>query len=531
MMKKGIGLLLFSLLVAAIGAVGGYLARGDGGGGDAHAHEDDGGGEDDHDHPHLDADTLANLGVRSGTAVLGLHTVTMPVQAVVEDPGLGVRRLVTPVPGVVDALLARPGAVVAAGDSVVRVVRDAFSRAELTHTAALLAPLDEELHDLAIALRREQQRLELATAEADRLGGLWGDGASPLVDQEALIRAKQELARARQSVAGVEFELHYHGFTHEQIEGIAKGAHVLRTQDVRKRALEHHGLWSQGAAAIFEGLPAAIRERAWTVAALGELQAQGLLGEDVVRAFAESEALRARFADATHLLLGGMPAARVAQIAASGALAPVFDLRAPADAEDWDVTGLAVRVGDRVDVGDVVANLDRPQEMWLRLEPFGAELTAVDRACREGTAVRAVPLTPGAGPERQDLTIDRVESRDQVTAVVVVENTSFRSPSGSRSWALRAGTRYQVLLPVRTVAGIVLPVGAITRRGADNIAFESHGDHFHELVVRVLHEDDEVVVLPPDGRVKPGDEIVVAGAFALGQALQIEGGGGHHHPH
>ena len=136
--------------------------------------------------------------------------------------------------------------------------------------------------------------------------------------------------------------------------------------------------------------------------------------------------------------------------------------------------------------------------MWLRLSPFGEEVGVLAAACRDGThSGPRGPLTEGAGPELAGLAhrsnrgtgacLGR-HCRGQYRVRVLLPDRelgrSVREP----------GTRLRI--PVRTVEGVVLPVAALTRRGPDRIAFESHGDHFHELVVRVLYEDDEVVSAP-----------------------------------
>jgi len=534
---KHIGTFLFGLLLVAVGAVGGYLAHTSGG---AAAAEDPAADEHD-DHDDLDEATLANLGVEVGTLEVGRHVVTRSVHGVIVDPGLGRRPVVAPFAGVVLDTDVRPGQVVGAGEVLLRVLRDDLPAPELKSTAEMLAPLDEGLHEQYLALRSALRSRELAAEEVARLDGLAGDGSAPLVSAEQRVMAGQVLARAEQEVRNRRGELHIHGFDEAAIDGIGNGDHPVRTQEVRIQALRLHGMWSADVAEVFEALPEEVQRQPWTVAALGELQAAGLWTRAVREGFAAEARLRSRFREAVSLMLAGASIERVRELAAHGALEPVVELRAPAGAADWDVTELVVRPGSRVAAGEVLVRLDRPAEVWLRVEPLGDEIPMLQAALEAGTELRGAPLVAGAGPALSGLKLQRLaveaadgqHGRPRTVAYVVCTSEPLVGGDGGRSWALRAGTRYKLLLPTETFEGVfVLPRGAVTSRGPDRIAFQAHPGHFHEYPVRVLHEDTDVVVLQVEGSaLEAGDDVVLRGAFALAQAMQLEGGGGHSHPH
>lgn len=532
---KQLAALLFGLALIAVGAIGGFLAHqhiDD----DAHVHAED--EADDHDHEDLEPETLANLGVEIGEIAVGSHTVTRTVHGVVGDLGQGQRPLSSPFGGVVREVHVVPGQMVGADEVVLEVLRDDLPVPGLPTTARLVAPLDEDLHRLYLDLRRATRTRDLAQAEVDRLAGLTGDGM-PLVSAEQRIAAERVLALAQQDVANARGELHVHGFSEQRIAEVVGGGHPVRDQQIRVGALREHGLWGEAVAQVFELLPAEAREQGWTVAALGELQAQGLWTGALREAFVEVPELRERFREAVSLLLAGVSVERLRSLAAGGGLGPVVRLRAPLDAPDWDVGEVLARPGQRVDAGAVLARLERPDEMWLVVQPVGDEIAALQQVLAVGAELEARPLVVGAGPAMTGLRLQRLAAaessgaRSHLVAYVRLANESLPGGDGGRSWALRPGTRYALRLPVETFDNVfVLPRDALTSRGPDRIGFEAHGSHFHDMVVRVLHEDDEVVVLPVDGSpFKPGDSVVVRGAFALAQAMQLEGGGGHGHAH
>ena len=91
-------------------------------------------------------------------------------------------------------------------------------------------------------------------------------------------------------------------------------------------------------------------------------------------------------------------------------------------------------------------------------------------------------------------------------------------------------------MPERVLENVyVFPAGAVTDDGPDQVVFLQSGDSFTPIPVEVLHRDHEVVVLPGDSPIFPGNPIVVSGAFPLSLALHAKGGGddsaGHGHSH
>jgi hypothetical protein len=126
-------------------------------------------------------------------------------------------------------------------------------------------------------------------------------------------------------------------------------------------------------------------------------------------------------------------------------------------------------------------------------------------------------------------------------AFVEVENSVRaeirRGPAlTSRTWALREGMRYLLNVPIEKLENVyVLPASAVTESGPDKVVFLQDGDGFKPVPIVVVHQDDEVVVIPSVKEVAlfPGDPVVRSGAFELGLAMKgrdaVDAHAGHGH--
>ena len=200
---------------------------------------------------------------------------------------------------------------------------------------------------------------------------------------------------------------------------------------------------------------------------------------------------------------------------------------------------MLVRVGQSVDAGQSAALLHNAREMWLRVEPLGGEMSVVANALKAGTALAAVPLVAGSGPKLKNLKVERLDTRGSQegrggTAFVVCANEPIKV-GASRSWKLRVGLRYLLLVPDYVYKKcFVFPAGAVTELGPERIVVVPDGSTFRSRPVHVMYEDDDVVVIKYDGEIAPNDPVVQSGAFALGLAMQtgtgaIDPHAGHNH--
>jgi len=544
-MKRDLSLVGFACVLVVIGlATGWYAARQGGeaheGGGDAHEEHEGHDAEHEHDHVELSPQTLRNLGVMVGEARLGDFVRHANVQATVVDAPLNAVPVAAPLGGIVTELHVRPGDVVAAGAPLVSVARAPIPRPTLTLTADVLTPVSENLHDAVSRLRTAAAQEQIVRTELERVKSFTESGTDqglPVLPRKALIDLQYDLARVEQEVRNAQRELERHGLAPDEIVRVQEGGQPPGSQRLWKRALEQNGLWGAAEEAILAALPEAARTQPWSIAAIGELAAAGLTGDDLAGALAEQPHMAEHFVAVASLLLEGNTPAKVRLLTEAGALEPVMTLKAPAGgAPDFDVAEIPVRPGQRVEAGETVTLLHDAREMWLRVEALGDEIGAVADALQEGTALAARPLIPGSGPELEGLRVSRLETRateEQRGAVAWIPCTNepvVAAEGGARSWRMRVGLRYLVLLPVGALEGcFVVPAGAVTEQGPDKVVFLPDGDTFRAVPVHVEYEDDQVAVLSDDGSFFEGDPIVLEGAFALGLALQ--GGGGGVDPH
>lgn len=521
------------VLVAVLGAglIGGWTAARQGSSAAAgHGHDEHAG----HDHgpapTRLTAHTLANLGVVLGEVQPGdfVRTVEVPAEVAALPPSE--RPLVSPVAGIVRRVLAVPGASVAAGAVVAEVLRDAFPPAALSLTEDILKPLNEAQHEAAVAVRKAALDLALAAAERERLAPS-GAGGAERVAGRVLREAEYAEQRARLELANARHEAERHGMTEEEIARLERGEGEIEVPDVPdvQRVLARNRLWSAEADALLALLPEVWRASPHALAVLGELVGTGRLTPELVAAVRAAPRLAEGFLDVAGLVQQGTTPAALADLAQRGALDPVVHLLAPGDGVPaWDVLEVPVRPGMRVEAGAAVARLRDDRLMALHLRPSPSDLDALAAALREGLALRAEPLVAGAGAAVEGVLLVALTGRrgdEPGGALATAPNALLderEAPGGgrARTWALRPGQGFAVLVPVGRSSGrFVLPADAIAYRAAEAVVLMADGDAFKVVPVRLEHHDAKVAVVAPKGGLFPGDRIAIHGAPALGMAL------------
>ncbi len=545
-MFRHVALFAFFALLTGIGVAGGWFAAQQAGHGHHDDHHDDHADEamhEDEADPSLDPRTLANMGVRIEAVESGPFTRYHNVQAVLVDRPQNVQPVVAPLGGIVTDVHVEVGGVVDAGAPVVTLVRDPIARPKPELTSDILNPISEEVHHAVAKFRSGLGKLEIVDSNLARIrksrGGTETGGVPVLRKSE--IDFENERARLLVEIDAARHELERHGLDKEEIHAVSHHRPAPPNRHLWQHALERSGLWPETSNAIRAKLPKTDRELPWCVVALGELAAAGLVTPALAKALDDEPALAEHFAEASSLLLKGMPLPTLHELARRGALAPRIVVRAPNGVKRWDVDVVRVRPGQHLTAGGSIAELYDARTMWMRLEPVGAEVGMVVKALEGGARMVATPLVRDAGPVLKDVTLRRMDTRTSEGhhaghAYADVRNellgTSREKAATSRSWTLRAGTRYLVQVPIEELKNcIVLPSGAVTRRGPDRIVFLQDGKTFRDQVVRVLYEDDKVVVVPNGGGVFAGDPVAVSGAFALQLALDQQGGGDAHHEH
>lgn len=236
---------------------------------------------------------------------------------------------------------------------------------------------------------------------------------------------------------------------------------------------------------------------------------------------------------------------QIAQIAEGKVVSVVSPIQAPMvqGVVDWDLHSLEVKLGQKIEPGQVLAVLRNPRRLLLRSEPVGSEVAAVLAALTQTAEVTATPQVAGTGPALAGLKLSYVTSDGEEHGAVgylnVVNEPLREDGEGTaktRTWKLRPGQRYLLRVPVEKMENVyVLPSGAVTDDGPDKVVFLQDGDSFKTAKVVVRYQDHEVVVLDADhSDIFPGDAAVQQGAFGLGLALKAGSGAvdphaGHNH--
>ena len=528
-------------LILAIGLYAGWLVGRKGSGTAPHGEpKEAAGGHEGHDErPRISPQTLKNLGVEFGELKPSDYVRTHEIAALVEDRPDARRPIYAPIGGRVVRLLVRTGQVVRAEEPLAEIARDAFPRPVLTLTDTVLKPLNEDFHRSIGELHTAAHALSLAREELARIRKILGttDGATALPSKTEVDLSYEE-RRSQKALDSARVEARRHGLTDDEIAAIEAGGPVQSDQPPARRILERNRLWSPEASQILESLPSAVRDLPYTVALLGELAGARALTPELVALVRSRPALAAAFLDVAGLIQQGETVSGLAALVDSGALAASLVLRAPKDAPDWDVTGVSVRDGAHVETGATLVELTDDRTVMLRAAPTGSDVGLLEAALKADSAVSAGPMAAGAGPTLSGLRVYRLDENPDgghlASATFVVQNSVLKETSAegaptTRTWALRAGMRYAVRVPLQTLAGrFVVPAGAVVPRGPDSVLVLKEGAIFRLVPVHVEYSDATTAVIANEG-VFPGDTVVLRGAYALSLALQASSGGGDPH--
>ncbi len=550
MKAKVFPVLIMSVLFTAIGLVCGWYGAARALGGSA-AH-DVRGATDEHgaaaDQAHagaliLSAETLANMGVRVTEAALTDYSRCQPITAVVAPTPRATQGVYAPVAGRVQSIDAEFGAVVAGGDVVVTLVRTPLARAALVLTEEVIKPVSENLHGSVNNFHRATIAVDVLEAETKRLEQFASsEDGIPLLPKSEILKVRYELMHAERELVIARHELERHGLSEEQLVQVEEGRIPMINSAVWRGALEHNGFWTPLAQEVYSALPERLQSLSWTVATLGELVAGNLLDRSFVEWLGEDPHVADFFLEIGGMLQRGHSFADIRELYSLGALEPVVRIKAPGAAPDWDVSDLLVKPGQPVGAGDQLLLLENPRALIVRAEPTSSEIEIMIEAMTAGVAMAASPLTTGAGPELDGLTIRRIYSVEGgmgTVADIPVVNRPLIARKGSqketfRSWELRQGQRYTVRVPIDVYEQVyVFPVDAVIDDGPDKVVFLKSGDSFTKIKVEVLYQDHEVVVIPGSADFFPGNPIVTSGTLALGLANETgpAADDGHGHAH
>lgn len=277
---------------------------------------------------------------------------------------------------------------------------------------------------------------------------------------------------------------------------------------------------------------------------LSSLRERGaVMGDEVRRVETDLAVLDARLKsrqsalDATlsYLAVAGLDPEQLAAIESDGAVTTRVSLRAPflPGSPDLEVATRHVKPGEVVEAGSPLYDLVALDKLQAVGEAFESDLPAVRRALAEGLPVTL--LFPAENRTIPDLRIHASEGTldgaNRVTHFFVpFENRLLSEVQdvGHRHqvWENRAGARVQLLVATQEVGPrFVIPAAALVREGGTAAVFRRVGDDYERIEVRVEAIEGRSAILPRNGTLAAGDELVVTGALQVNLELQRQAGG------
>lgn len=295
------------------------------------------------------------------------------------------------------------------------------------------------------------------------------------------------------------------------------------------------------------------------IARLDEVTRSGAVaGKTLLERQYDAQRLEAEIrADREALLLHGLSEEQIEGIAKSRRLLGTLTIEVPPTPdggegdhphdEFFQVTSVAVRPGDHVEVGTLLAILSDHCELYIEGKAFENDAPSLIQAAQEGRAVSALfdaeSAKHGSQTGLKILYVNDQVERDSraLKFYVLLPNTLVRdeqAADGRRfvSWRYRPGQRVELLIPVeRWSESLVVPLAAVIDEGAETYVYRQKGNRFDRVTVHVQYRDRQFVALEADGALFPGDRIAARGAYQIHLALKNKSGGGpdphagHHH--
>jgi len=285
------------------------------------------------------------------------------------------------------------------------------------------------------------------------------------------------------------------------------------------------------------------------VARLEQVTASGAVaGKTYLERQYEQQKIEATIqAEKQALLLHGLTAEQVQQIVEGRQLlqhvtvaAPPFADHSAGQSHDdfYQVSQLAVKPGDHIATGGVLAMLSDHCELYVEGQAFAQDAEALNQAANAGADLTALISANGSGTREvvglRILYVENEVERDSraLKFYVGLPNELVRNeqtPDGRRfiSWRHKPGQRVELLVPVERWANrIVLPVEAVVQDGAETYLYQQAKGQFERRPVHVEYRDQRWAVIEADGTLFPGDEVAVQGAYQIHLALKNKAGGG-----
>lgn len=196
------------------------------------------------------------------------------------------------------------------------------------------------------------------------------------------------------------------------------------------------------------------------------------------------------------LRLSGMPAATIEHIAASGKPQDSITLAAT---QAGIVTGIAVKLGQRVEAATALLHVAQTNSLWLDIQLPVSE----NANWPAGTKVKV---------QDRDITARILSASSTVSSSS--QTVVLRAAVEGKSGQVRPGEFVTVELPTSTTQGSwVVPLSAVAHDGDKSYVFVRTSDGFEARLVKALASAGQRVRV--QGPLKVGEQIAVSGVVAL----------------
>ena len=504
---------------------------------DGHDHnsdtlEHDGHGHEEHAHNEneevkISDQALKNMGVKIKSVDTSTYTVYTPVPAIVKENPLNEQAVFSPLGGRVKSIETVIGEYKSSGELLVTLYRDPIKRPELKLVEGILSPASEEFHSAVTALKQNITASRVLKEELTRLQKFQKDADSlALIPQKDLINLKYEIEKADRAVENSRKKLELHGLSQKDIEQAKKGAYKADLYKIWKNALKANNIWNKNADVILASLSKNHVSNRWVIATIGELVAEDLLSEELLKWFSEDSEAGNYFLEIISLLQNGRSISDLKALHKLGAFHEIIKIKAPDKESGWDVENILVKAGQQVSAGEKLLTLTDQSNVYLLSYPQASEVRDIIKAIKSDATIKAKPLTEGTGPLLENLQIDKIRGKEDGSQEVSISvpNSLLKENKNAagkfRSWSLRDGQKYILELPVKEIkGGLVLPLSALVTHGPDQVVFVKENDEFIRRRVIVVYQNNDVVVIGPGSELLPQENMVISGAFALQLAL------------
>lgn len=220
--------------------------------------------------------------------------------------------------------------------------------------------------------------------------------------------------------------------------------------------------------------------------------------------------------------------------------APVMNPDSPQVSGDtfFEVQELKVELGQQVDSGELLALIADHRALYIRGYAFKNDASAIARAAEQGWELE-VAFSDDSSEQwpssNQKLIIRNLANTtdpatrtfDFFIALTNQSRTYQRDGQKFVIWRYRPGQRVTIKVPtVRMDNVVVMPAEGVAIEGPEAYVFQQNGNLFNRIPVRVLHQDQDHVIIANDDSLSPGFFLAQNAAASLNRVLKAQAASG-----